>query len=69
MRAQDTTLFALLAALCLAPGAAPGADEVAMDTESAVVPGQIAPRLQTLGSHEHPITTSSPRGYGSSVVR
>ena len=31
------------------------------DTDSDVVEGQIAPRLQDLGAYEHPITTSSPR--------
>jgi len=47
------------------PGTPVAADEpatdVATDTVSAVVPGQLAPRLQTLGDHAHPITTSSPR--------
>ncbi|NNL66207.1 MAG: hypothetical protein HKP30_08195 [Myxococcales bacterium] len=38
-----------------------GAAPQAQDTESPVVPGQIAPRLQTLGSHTHPIQTKSPR--------
>jgi len=31
------------------------------DLQSAAVPGQIAPRLQTLGNHKFPVTTSSPR--------
>jgi len=31
------------------------------DIQSAVVPGQIAPRLQNLGDHEFPVTTSSAR--------
>ena len=31
------------------------------DTKSTVVEGQIAPRLQNLGEHKHPVTTSSPR--------
>jgi len=47
--------------LALAAGAPARADDPAMDTDAAVVPGQLAPRLQTLGSHAHAITTSSPR--------
>jgi len=31
------------------------------DLQSAAVPGQIAPRLQALGNHKFPVTTSSPR--------
>ena len=31
------------------------------DVQSAVVPGQIAPRLQNLGNHKFIVTTSSPR--------
>ncbi len=31
------------------------------DVESTAVPGQIAPRLQNLGDHKFPVTTSSPR--------
>lgn len=31
------------------------------DTESQVVEGQTAPRLQNLGDHKHPITTAAPR--------
>ena len=33
----------------------------AQDTKSTVAEGQIAPRLQNLGEHKHPVTTSSPR--------
>ena len=38
-----------------------GQESPALDTKSAVVEGQIAPRLQNLGDHKHPVTTSSPR--------
>ena len=38
-----------------------GQESPALDTKSAVVVGQIAPRLQNLGDHKHPVTTSSPR--------
>ncbi len=38
-----------------------GQESPALDTKSAVVEGQIAPRLQNLGNHKHPVTTSSPR--------
>ncbi|MFQ5777881.1 MAG: hypothetical protein ACE5IP_07730 [Terriglobia bacterium] len=38
-----------------------GSTQQKEDTQSLVVPGQIAPRLQNLGDHTHPITTSSPR--------
>jgi len=31
------------------------------DVQSTAVPGQIAPRLQELGNHKFPVTTSSPR--------
>jgi tetratricopeptide (TPR) repeat protein len=31
------------------------------DVQSTAVPGQIAPRLQKLGDHKFPVTTSSPR--------
>jgi tetratricopeptide (TPR) repeat protein len=31
------------------------------DVQSAAVPGQLAPRLQNLGDHKFPVTTSSPR--------
>ena len=31
------------------------------DVQSPAVPGQIAPRLQELGDHKFPVTTSSPR--------
>ena len=31
------------------------------DVQSTVVPGQIAPRLQNLGNHQFPVTTSSAR--------
>ena len=31
------------------------------DVQSAAVPGQLAPRLQNLGNHKFPVTTSSPR--------
>ena len=31
------------------------------DVKSTAVPGQIAPRLQNLGDHKFPVTTSSPR--------
>ena len=31
------------------------------DVQSTAVPGQIAPRLQKLGNHKFPVTTSSPR--------
>jgi len=48
--------------LSLSAGPAVTADDTqGYDTDSDVVEGQIAPRLQTLGAHEHPITTSSPR--------
>jgi hypothetical protein len=43
-----------------APEAA-GQVEAAKDTESTVVEGQIAPRLQNLGDYKHPVTTNSPR--------
>ncbi len=33
----------------------------ALDTKATVVEGQIAPRLQNLGDHQHSITTNSPR--------
>jgi tetratricopeptide (TPR) repeat protein len=45
----------------MAPQAITAADAQAHDTESAVVEGQLAPRLQKLGNYAHPITTSSPR--------
>ena len=38
-----------------------GQESPALDTKSAVVEGQIAPRLQNLGDYKHPVTTSSPR--------
>ncbi len=38
-----------------------GQENPALDTKSTVVEGQIAPRLQNLGDHKHPVTTSSPR--------
>ncbi|MEE8177009.1 MAG: hypothetical protein V3T65_03360 [Acidobacteriota bacterium] len=38
-----------------------GQESPALDTKSAVVKGQIAPRLQNLGDYKHPVTTSSPR--------
>ena len=38
-----------------------GQESSALDTKSAVVEGQIAPRLQNLGDYKHPVTTSSPR--------
>ena len=38
-----------------------GQENPALDTKSAVVEGQIAPRLQNLGDYKHPVTTSSPR--------
>ncbi len=38
-----------------------GQESSALDTKSTVVEGQIAPRLQNLGDHKHPVTTSSPR--------
>jgi hypothetical protein len=31
------------------------------DVQSTVVPGQVAPRLQNLGDHQFPVTTSSAR--------
>ena len=40
---------------------AAGQKNPALDTKSTVVKGQIAPRLQNLGDHKHPITTNSPR--------
>ena len=33
----------------------------AQDTDSQLVPGQTAPRLQNLGDYSHPITTAAPR--------
>lgn len=51
----------------VAPAVSAAPDEVARpvsaaaDVEADVLPGQIAPRLQTLGSHTHPIQTKSPR--------
>lgn len=44
----------LLAAAC-------ASTQAGHDVQSAVVEGQLAPRLQTLGDHQHPITTDSPR--------
>jgi tetratricopeptide (TPR) repeat protein len=57
--------FGLVLALGLAPALAVTPPAVfaddAQDVESAVVAGQVAPRLQTLGGHAHPITTKSQR--------
>lgn len=49
----------VLACLSGLPGAS--GQEAAADAEAMVVQGQIAPRLQGLGDHHHPITTGSPR--------
>ena len=56
--------FALCSTLIVCgPGVADalGQESQAQDTKSTVVEGQIAPRLQNLGEHKHPVTTSSPR--------
>ncbi|MGH9788375.1 MAG: hypothetical protein ACRD4U_06710, partial [Candidatus Acidiferrales bacterium] len=50
----------LLAAMA-APSWAGEPVDPAHDTESQVVEGQTAPRLQNLGDHKHPITTAAPR--------
>ena len=61
MRFRATIFAAILAAtITLVVGSAL-AQDATQDTESAAVPGQIAPRLQTLGNLSHPITTRSPR--------
>jgi len=57
MRFEHLALAALAAALV----AGPARGDAAKDTTSAVVEGQLAPRLQTLGTHSHAISTSSPR--------
>ncbi len=52
----------LLALGVAAPAVAAGEPvDPAQDTESQVVEGQTAPRLQNLGDHSHPITTAAPR--------
>jgi hypothetical protein len=62
MRSATQLRGGLLAAgLALFLAAPAPADEPTHDVASDVVPGQMAPRLQTLGTHAHPITTSSPR--------
>jgi len=56
--------FSLCSTLTLCGFGAPvalGQESPALDTKSTVVEGQIAPRLQNLGDHKHPVTTSSPR--------
>lgn len=56
--------FALCSTLILCGLGVPdalGQVSPALDTKSTVVKGQIAPRLQNLGDHKHPVTTSSPR--------
>ncbi len=56
--------FALCSTLILCGLGVPdalGQESPALDTKSTVVEGQIAPRLQNLGDHKHPVTTSSPR--------
>ena len=55
--AEEAARLAALAAAAPPVGAAPGAQDVT----SPVIEGQIAPRLQTLGSHSHPIQTDSRR--------
>ncbi|MBW2316999.1 MAG: hypothetical protein JRH10_22805, partial [Deltaproteobacteria bacterium] len=60
MRRSNGSVLALAMLLLVGSGPARG-DDPAQDTVSAAVPGQLAPRLQTLGSHAHAITTSSPR--------
>jgi len=54
-------MFLLAAALLLPAGAAAQDDQAKQDTKSTVVEGQVAPRLQNLGGHSHPITTDSAR--------
>ena len=52
----------LLALGVAAPAVAAGEPvDPSQDTESQVVEGQTAPRLQNLGDHSHPITTAAPR--------
>lgn len=52
----------LTAAVFLLPATIPAQDNSSKsDIRSPVVEGQIAPRLQNLGGHKHPITTGSPR--------
>ena len=63
-----TYIKTFLLALALVVFAAMHPDPVALgetapqnDVQSAAVPGQLAPRLQNLGSHTFPVTTSSQR--------
>ena len=54
-------LYSTLVVCGLGVTDAAGQKNPALDTKSTVVEGQIAPRLQHLGDHKHPITTNSPR--------
>ena len=59
MRTPLSIRRCLLSAILATAVAAPArADDPGQDVASDVVPGQIAPRLQTPGTHAHPITTS-----------
>jgi len=60
---QAESFFFLFLVLVTGLSATPSAAEEnpARDTKATVVEGQLAPRLQNLGDHTHPITTSAPR--------
>ncbi len=60
MRLRGWVRAAMLLVLA-APAWGAGLPEGAHDTESQVVEGQTAPRLQNLGDYSHPITTQAPR--------
>lgn len=61
-RLFDVLLLAAVgSAVILAGCAAVAKTTPEQDVASAAVPGQLAPRLQNLGSHSFPVTTQSPR--------